>query len=34
MQDQFRGENEQPSENVSGAFIYNPAIKFNPENKD
>ncbi len=34
MQDQFRGENEQLSENVSGAFIYNPAIKFNPENKE
>ncbi|MEH7504532.1 hypothetical protein V7152_21370 [Neobacillus drentensis] len=34
MQDQFRGENEQTSEGVSGAFIYNPSIKLNLENKD
>ncbi len=34
MQDQFRGENEQTSEGVSGAFIYNPSIKLNQENKN
>ncbi|MFL6562449.1 MAG: hypothetical protein ACJ8MO_40905 [Bacillus sp. (in: firmicutes)] len=34
MQDQFRGENEQSSEGVSGAFIYNPSIKLNQENED
>jgi C-terminal processing protease CtpA/Prc len=33
MQDQFRGENEQPAESVSPAFIYNPSIKINPENE-
>ncbi|MFP5114312.1 hypothetical protein ACSU64_18285 [Bacillaceae bacterium C204] len=31
MQDRFRGENEQSSEGISGAFIYNPSIKLNPE---
>lgn len=31
MQDQFRGENDQPSEGISGAFIYNPSIKLNQE---
>lgn len=34
MQDRFRGESEQPPEGVSPAFIYNPAIKINPENED
>ena len=34
MQDQFRGEKEQSPEGVSGAFIYNPSIKFNQENED
>jgi hypothetical protein len=32
MQDRFRGENEQSSEDISGAFIYNPSIKLNQEN--
>jgi hypothetical protein len=32
MQDRFRGENEQSSEGISGAFIYNPSIKLNQEN--
>jgi hypothetical protein len=34
MQDQFRGENKQSSEGISGAFIYNPSIKLNQENDD
>ena len=32
MQDRFRGENDQSSEGISGAFIYNPSIKLNQEN--
>jgi hypothetical protein len=32
MQDRFRGENEQSSKGISGAFIYNPSIKLNQEN--
>jgi hypothetical protein len=34
MQDQFRGEQKQPSEGVSGAFIFNPSIKLNEDNED
>jgi hypothetical protein len=33
MRDQFRGENENPAEGVSPAFIYTPAIKLNPEER-
>jgi hypothetical protein len=34
MQDRFRGENAQPAEGISSAFVYAPAIELNTENKD
>lgn len=34
MQDRFRGENAQPAEGISSAFVYAPAIDLTSENKD